>query len=746
MTIEIRSREDETAFDVVDPIERRRVSVRFPTPVDLEAADAAAFVYPVDRAVEFHTASLVVEDGASATVLDAEGRTRADVSTDSDAGSVPPGEYYLDVSSVVKVYLHVDAPSGIEFDLDHEASALEIDFGEAVDVRLGARSLHERPEATITTSPAPEDVMTAVSYFGSALKDTSPMRSFPTLRGHPPELEVGDELDVPGGLEKPGTGITVEVPRDYGSVFAVASLAYYLGADVVPGEDRPRLTTDEGFAYPLDAPDPETAVERALKRAFTCDCYVRAAGPYSFDLARRGDFEAATGLDPGPLFERTPATRIERYLSVPHEAVEPFVPEWSAGAHLEPMIESIEYLPFLARDLAVVRSPAVRETVERASAAPGPSTAAASGTFARNAATDDPIDAFGPPDPADPREPVSPPGDHGSPATETDDGGTATAGSTGSSGVVRWPGMPEPVVRPEPLDATEQLWIADGVPIGASEPTLGAYRNGLDRSPVEREIEAVVVCNDSRMAAENESVGELLGDNTPFDLQVRPYRDLYADELRAVLERDADFFHFVGHVDEEGFVCADGHLDASTLGTVGVDAFFLNACDSYEQGRTLLDAGAIAGIVTTVDVLNDAAVGMGQLVSRLLDNGFPLGTALRVATGEHGIEEGYTVVGDAGMQVTQAEGKTAFFTRVEALEDGGYRYRAETFPTDQSELGSVVVPYSSGVRNWYLAGDTAEARIAEAELRESLALGDRPVWFDGDLRWSSELLESSAHD
>jgi hypothetical protein len=243
------------------------------------------------------------------------------------------------------------------------------------------------------------------------------------------------------------------------------------------------------------------------------------------------------------------------------------------------------------------------------------------------------------------------------------------------------------------------------------------------------------------MAAENDSVRDLLGGNTPFDLEVRPYRDLYTDELRAVLERDADFFHFIGHVDEAGFVCADGHLDASTLESVGVDAFFLNACDSHEQGLALLDAGAIAGIVTTVDVLNDAAMGMGQLVSRLLDNGFPLGTALRVAAEEHGIEEQYTVVGDGGLQVTQAEGLSAFFTHVETLDDGEYRYRAETFATDQSELGSVVVPYSSGVRNWYLAGDTAEARITDAELEESLELGDRPVWFDGDLRWSSELLD-----
>jgi hypothetical protein len=128
---------------------------------------------------------------------------------------------------------------------------------------------------------------------------------------------------------------------------------------------------------------------------------------------------------------------------------------------------------------------------------------------------------------------------------------------------------------------------------------------------------------------------------------------------------------------------------------------------------------------------------MGQLVPRLLDDGLPLGTALRVATEGQGIEEQYTVVGDGGMQVTRAEEPSAFFTHVEPFGGGEYRYRAGTLATDQSELGSVVVPYSSGIRNCHPVGDIAEARTTEAEFEASLARGDRPVRFDEDLRWSS---------
>jgi hypothetical protein len=118
MTIEVRARDDGPAFDVVDPIERRRVSFRFPSPVELGEADADGFVYPVDRAVAFRTGSIVVEDGASAAVLDAEGQTHADVSTlesvEVDAfflnacDSHEQGQALLDGGAIVGIVTTVD--------------------------------------------------------------------------------------------------------------------------------------------------------------------------------------------------------------------------------------------------------------------------------------------------------------------------------------------------------------------------------------------------------------------------------------------------------------------------------------------------------------------------------------------------------------------------------------------------------------------------------------------------------------
>src|SRR5699024_3463049 len=152
-----------------------------------------------------------------------------------------------------------------------------IEFGDETEIVVGARSHHSRPATTLTTPADPERMMRAVSTFGSALKTFSPERSYPTLRGHPPAVELGDELDL-NGLTPPETGVTIEVPSTYRSVFVVAPLAYYLGARVRPSE-TPRVRTETGFTHSLDgALGFERSVERTLKQVFFVDCLVRTDG------------------------------------------------------------------------------------------------------------------------------------------------------------------------------------------------------------------------------------------------------------------------------------------------------------------------------------------------------------------------------------------------------------------------------------------------------------------------------------
>ncbi|WP_342764494.1 hypothetical protein [Haladaptatus sp. R4] len=269
---------------------------------------------------------------------------------------LPSGTYTIELCPPIKLYLHVEGTVSIGASFED----VTIDFGSVVDVNIGGRSLHRRPAGTVTTTTDPADMMAAISTFGSALKTTSPERSFPTLRGHPPTVELGEELHVPDGLKPPETGITVEVPPEYGSIFPVAPLAYYLGAELVPG-NTPRIVTDE-FEHPLDTSlGFEKEVERVLKQTFLFDCIARTEGLYPVNLYERREVESMVDLDFATLYDTPFAKRLEAYLSVPYNLIEEFVPDWQLTTHVSPTSDNVEMLPFLVNDLAIIRTPHAKE-------------------------------------------------------------------------------------------------------------------------------------------------------------------------------------------------------------------------------------------------------------------------------------------------------------------------------------------------------------------------------------------------
>ncbi len=131
-----------------------------------------------------------------------------------------------------------------------------------------------------------------------------------------------------------------------------------------------------------------------------------------------------------------------------------------------------------------------------------------------------------------------------------------------------------------------------------------------------------VVCNDAEMT--DEIVDELYGfrDLVEFDVTIDYNRTM--TELRGALKSSVDLFHYIGHVDESGFLCADGSLDVQTLDNVGIKTFFLNACSSYEQGMALIEGGSTAGVVTLANVANKTATRVGRTFAGLLNIGFSL--------------------------------------------------------------------------------------------------------------------------
>ena len=690
--------------EVIDRIERRRYRVHTPEAVSPAVADTESFRFPVGRAVRLETSELVLPQAVNVFARDAAGSMVAEVEY-LDQASLSEGQYSLDPGTQIKTYIEFESTVDITTDI----TQTRIDFGSPTTVLIGARSRHRRPATTLTTTEDPRDVMRAVEAFGSGLKTTTPERSYPTMRGHPPAVEIGDELDIPGTVQPPETGVQLEVPVDLSYVLPAAPLAYYLGADIVP-RSVPRLTTDDGFAYPLTGPEGfEKAVERTLKQVFLLDCVTRTEGYYELDLHERAAIEPLVDLDFAALYDQPLTAQLKAYLDIPYELVGEHVPQWRLAAHAEPAATSVEQLPYVVDDLAVVRTTGAPSTtpVEAVGITDGGQPDdTRGGVFTRSAGA------------------VSQPADDA----------TRSTGASSSSGGSEY-------VTLGSTDTLGQAWIGEGIPVGASKLTGTAFENRFDREETDGDIAITIVQNDTRMDEERGIVDDVYGsrEELPFDVDV--HRDLTAAELREILQERTDFFHYIGHTDEEGLECADGKLDAETLEENGVGAFLLNSCNSYEQGLGLIESGAIGGIVTLNDVVNDKAVTIGGLIARLLNAGFPLRATLDVAGEESIIGGQYTVVGDGGMTAAQPASKTPYLLDVHDTEQG-YGVSIRAYATDNAGLGSIYMPYIKEVDEYFLnSGNIGEFTLSKDELQRYLSLENVPVWMDDSTSWSFSLSE-----
>jgi len=673
---------------VIDSIERHRYSVRTAGPVTPTPIDTDRFLFPADKGISITTEGFTLPTVVPVYVRDQTGDMLAEAEHFAYE-EFDTGVYSIELGAPIKLYLRVDSQCTVASDTEHT----RIEFPKKTEVLLGARSLHENPAATVTTTTEPNDLMAAVSTFGSALKTTTCERSFPSLRGHPPTIELGDSLDIPAGLAAPDTGIQVEIPATYRAIYVAAPLAYYLGATLVEG-DSPRIVTETGFEHSLaTARGFEAEVERVLKQAFFLDCLTRTEGFYEVDLHEREAIEPKIDLDFAALYDQPLADQLESYLEIPFTILEEEVPDWKLTSHIEPDPTSIEALPFIVEDLAVVHTP------QQSSSLGAVEEAEAVGDFLRTESVAD--EAF--------------------------------TRSTNHIAPVE-----DEYVQPEPTDSLEEAWVGEGTPVGASKATTEAFRNHLTRTPTEGEIEITVVCNDPKMNEEIDAVDAGYGsrEELPFDITV--HQDLTTEQLRLVLQAQTDFLHYIGHIDHEGFQCADGKFDAASLETVGVDAFLLNACQSYRQGMKLLEAGGIGGVVTLSDVINSGAVRIGRTMARLLNAGFPLGAALNIARDESIVGGQYIVVGDSGLSVAQPESGTPSLCEIEQ-NDEQYTVRMKTYPTSQQGMGSLVMPYVERQDEYFLSsGVNTEFVMQKDELTQFLSLEEIPIRMNGELSWSSD--------
>lgn len=674
-----------TALEIIDPIERHRYRLDTTHDLDLETVDTEHFLFPVDRAVSLETDRFVLPGVIGIFVRTTAGEPLVEAGHHSDV-SLPQGSYILELCAPFTIYLEFESAVSITSD----QHSMGISFGDLTEVAVGARSEHERPEATITTTDDPIDMMSVISVFGSALKTTSPERSFPTLRGHPPRVQRDDEVDIPDELTPPETGITIEIPPRYDALYSISTLAFYLGATISPG-DTPRLLTEEGFEYPLTIEgDIEPAVEEVLKQTFLFDCVTRTEGLYPVELGERVSLEDRLDLDFDELYRAPIAQRIEHYLQVPFSTVADLVPRWGIASHMPPEPASVEVLPYLVDDLAMIRVYDVDDLqIPETQSAVADAFATSHGSFTRSAELS-----------AHPRG--------------------------------------EPFVTPPSTKSMEDVWIGAGTPIGASKAIPSAYEHRLDREPSTAEIDITVVCNDTAMNQEEGLLHDIYGTRADLDFDVTIHRNLTRAELREKLTEETDFLHYIGHIDDAGFECADGKLDIEDSHDLGVAAFLLNSCESYRQGRHLIEGGGIGGIVTLDEVVNSGAVHIGRTLAELLNVGFPLYAALGVARRESLMGARYIVVGDGRVTLSQPV-SVPHLSEIVTTEDG-FSYEYISFPTTRIDMGSTTLPHvADNQRHTLVSQRITHLNPTKDELLEYFSIEHHPVRIDDTLVWSSEV-------
>ncbi|MFC4451668.1 hypothetical protein [Halorussus aquaticus] len=738
-----------TGLDVIDPIETRHFSLRTDSPVSPSETDPDEFAFPVATACRIRTGRLSFSYAVPMDVRTPEGDHRSSIDLPMKT-EFPADEYLLELHSPIKIYLRIDGAMSI----DATDDGVVIELGDETTVTVGARSYHSSPAATITVPDDPEAMMEAVSAFPSALKTTSPERAWPTLRGHPPRVERGDELVIPDELDVPDTGITIAVPPEYGYVYTVAPLAYYLGAEVVPGETA-RLTADSEEIRHLgdDVASVGESVEEILKRVLLLDCVTRTEGLYPDDLHERDVLETHTDLDFGALYDAPPADRLGAYLAVSDEAIATVESPWHRITHVEedPGPDAVELLPYVVNDLSLVRvkqssdeqwSPtesqrqtgeALESFVRNPTPADGEEDFLRSASLRRSVRRNDGVET-----PESARENEGD-GEEGTPLGS----GTAARDENAARGVPGEGGyMPLPDV-----DALEQAWIGDRTPVEGTKLLKEAFEHETPDSE-DGSVEITVVCNDAEMRAELESAAEIYDDRDDLRADVSSEFDVTTDELRDLLAEESDMFHFVGHIDGLGFQCSDGILDAATLDETNAKTVLLNGCRSHDQGVELVRAGASAAVVSLGDLWNEGAIEVGETLAELFFHGFSIGHAMTIVREHTSLGKDYVVVGDPGVTLAQCENMLPCMYHISqdsehCFETDEMVVEVHSYPIRNCSIGATFRTHLPEVTHHHVAVGAGEQwKVTLDRLQKEFQPISEPLIVDGELTWTDALLDN----
>ncbi|MFB6306213.1 MAG: hypothetical protein ABEH43_04370, partial [Flavobacteriales bacterium] len=383
-------------------------------------------------------------------------------------------------------------------------------------------------------------------------------------------------------------------------------------------------------------------------------------------------------------YNKSPANRLEEYMSVNFELIESELPDWHLTHYLEPNISKVEIIPHLLHRLSTVRLPTDIQSDK-------------SEFFRRS------FNGY--------RRGT----DHSNKFVYTDNQNEIKKRITG--------------------------WLTDDIPIDSYKLLPVAYKNHLNF--VENDLNKkriTVILNDLEMEAEGNKVTQVYeqqGEDLSVEIHYR--KGLSTVELAEAFEENNNLIHYVGHCKNDGLNCPNGYLDISTIDESNAETFVLNACSSYVQGRELIKKGSVAGVVTIHDVVDSQAASVGKMFGRLLINGFSVQQALEMARNQIMLNKKYLVIGDGTHSIFFPNQVHPLKFEIEEISEE--RYIVQSDIDNPKSPGSSYKPDFKNKLTSHIGGKVSYFELDRKELLSQLRNYEFPVKFKDTYYWSNELIE-----
>lgn len=596
---------------------------------------------------------------------------------------LPEGNHLIKIENYISTYLRTN--SSVEISRNEKGELL-IKFPKKTDSTLGFKARNDQPKKSISVHPSCLGVSQAINKI-SLDEKIGPERSFPSIRDHPPLFKINTQNDPDSEIisTRDNSSKLLELPNSIDYVFTAATFAYYTNSTIILIKDtKPRLVDKkENILYEFDEfPKFPEQICLLLKKIFDLDCLTREEGKYKSNVIEK---RIANKLNYNlkSLYQSTPLERFKKYLSIDYDEIDGIFPQWHYTICIDSSIENITSLPYIINKLSYAIQPKGNELTRKG---------IIDATLENSRGLRDKKDF----------EVINP-------------------------------------SLPGPLKSQFVTWCHKGVPMVGIKSTpswLTKYKNDISE-PIPN---VAVVLNDFSMNMELKEVNNIYNDKSINfgSINVDVFNNVSASKLKNILKNNYELVHFIGHCDSEGLICDIDILRPDDIDFVNSKIFFLNACNSYEVGLSLIEKGSIGGVATINKILDSSALKVGVLFSRLITSGYPIDKALELSQKSF-LVKNYLPMGEGSYDIFQGETNSPSEYHLDKLGNNDFEVTIRT-PQINSK-GGICQTYFSNVTKQCLSGNSIQFLINKKQLEKGLRNLDAPMLFQGEWYWCDQIMK-----